>query len=499
MTGPILQAMQDAPPAAAPASSPGRVAGNTLARAAGEVLAKLASLTFYVVMARKLGTSDYGAFVFALALTSALLIASGFGTDELVARQVSRVPTSAGFHLANVTALKALTAVALLGVSLAVVWVGGYPASTRLATLLIGIGAALEVAAKSWHAIFQARERLELVSACLIVQRTVTAAVGIAILLAGGGLIGAACAYLLGSAVGLGCAELALRRFAAARRPRPSIAAAWDLLRAGVPIGLAGLLLVIMLRVDVVLLSLLGDNTQVGLYAAGYRLVEGLQFVTWSFGAAMLPWLARARPGPRLARGYMLGLKLEAGVLLPLGLVLACFAGPIVQFLYGPAFAGAATPLTLLGGTVVLYGLQSFSSTVLIARDSPGAIARAAGVVAIQNVACNLVAIPLAGARGAAAVALSSSLLLAAATVWLSSRRTGGLPLARAFAGPALAGVALVVAALALPLPPVPAAALALIAYGGVLAAVELGVHRDDVRSYGRALPAPVRARLALR
>ena len=103
------------------------MAGNTLARAAGEVLAKLGSLVFYVVMARKLGTSDYGAFVFALALTSSLLIASGFGTDDLVARQVSRDRASAGVHLADVTALKAVTSVALIGVAMLVVAIGGYP------------------------------------------------------------------------------------------------------------------------------------------------------------------------------------------------------------------------------------------------------------------------------------------------------------------------------------------------------------------------------------
>lgn len=491
--------MQDWPPADLLESSPGRVAGNTLARAAGEVLAKGASLVFYVVMARKLGASDYGAFVFALALTSALLLASGFGTDELVARQVSRKPASAGFHLSNVTALKAFTGVALLAVSQVVVWIGDYPASTRLATLLVGIGAGLEVAARSWHAIFQARERLGLVSSCLIIQRTVTAVIGVAVLLRGGGLIGAAWAYLIGSGVGLACAELALRRFASVRRVRPSIAAAWALLRAGVPIGMAVLLLLVMLRVDVVLLSLLGDNAQVGFYAAGYRLVEGVQFLAWSFGAAMLPWLSRARPGPALARGYTLGLKVNAGVLLPLGLLFSCFAAPIVRLVYGPAFAAAAAPLTLLGGTVVLYGLQWFASTVLIARDSPGAIVRVGCAVAAQNVACNLVVIPLAGARGAAAVALSSSLLLAAATVWLSSRRAGGLQLGRAFAGPVLAGTAMLALALTLPMPAIPAAALSLLAYAAVLAAVEFGAHRDDVRTYGRALPTRVRALLALR
>jgi O-antigen/teichoic acid export membrane protein len=475
------------------------VAGNTAARAAGEVLAKLGSLVFYVVMARRLGATDYGAFVFALALTSSLLIASGFGTDDLVARQVARDKASAGAHLADVTALKAVTSLGLIAVAMVVVEIGGYPPETQLATLIIGLGAALEVGAKSWQSIFQAHERLELVSACLIVQRLLTAVVGVTILVAGGGLIGASVAYLVGALGGIVAVELALRRFTPVTRPRPTATGAWSLLRTGVPIGVAGLLLVVLLRVDVVLLSFLGDNRQVGLYAAGYRLVDGLQFLSWSFGAAMLPWLARAAAGDALTRAFMLGVKLVAAVLLPVGLTLSCFAGPIVELLYGRGFAGAAAPLTLLGGTVVCYGLQRFGATVLIARDAAGTLMRVAAVVAVFNIVANLVAIPLAAARGAAAVALGTGLLLAGLNVHFASRRTGGLRPVRALGAPAVAGLAMVGVALTLPLPALAAAAISLAVYGIVLGGIELALHRDDLRTYARALPAPLRLRLAPR
>ncbi len=107
-------------------SAPGRVATNTIARAAGEAVAKAASLAFYVVMARELGTHGYGSYVFALALTGTLLIGSGFGTDELIARQVAREHSRAGYYLANVAGLKTVTSVLLLGIAMAVVFVGSY-------------------------------------------------------------------------------------------------------------------------------------------------------------------------------------------------------------------------------------------------------------------------------------------------------------------------------------------------------------------------------------
>ena len=60
-----------------------------------------------------------------------------------------------------------------------------------------------EVMGKSWHAIFQAYERLGLVSAALIIQRALTAFVGIAVLVAGGGLVAASAVYLGGALAGL--------------------------------------------------------------------------------------------------------------------------------------------------------------------------------------------------------------------------------------------------------------------------------------------------------
>src|SRR3954452_20456162 len=95
-------------------SAPGRVATNTIARAAGEAVAKAASLAFYIVMARELGTHGYGSYVFALALTGTVLIGSRIGSQEPSARQVARERERAGYYLANVTGLKAVTSVGLL-------------------------------------------------------------------------------------------------------------------------------------------------------------------------------------------------------------------------------------------------------------------------------------------------------------------------------------------------------------------------------------------------
>ena len=83
-----------------------RIARNALVRSGGEIVAKVASLLFFVTMARELGREGFGAFMFALGLTTALLVGAGFGTDELTSREVAH-----GSPRARVTAVRSTNVV----------------------------------------------------------------------------------------------------------------------------------------------------------------------------------------------------------------------------------------------------------------------------------------------------------------------------------------------------------------------------------------------------
>src|SRR6478752_5479179 len=134
----------------------------------GEIVAKVGSLAFYVTMARQLGTEGFGAFQFALALTTALAYLAGFGTDALLARETARDPARAPRLLADAVAIKSLGGLVMVGVALLVVTLGDYSATEHAAVAIVGIGSVLELMSKSWFSIFQGYERLDLVSLVLI-------------------------------------------------------------------------------------------------------------------------------------------------------------------------------------------------------------------------------------------------------------------------------------------------------------------------------------------
>ncbi|MFP5362535.1 MAG: flippase [Thermoleophilia bacterium] len=460
-----------------------RVARNALWRSAGEVIGKLASVALFIVMARELGREGFGDFVFALSLTTVLLLASGFGMEELLAREVSRERSRVHHYLSNVATLKAVASVGLLGVALLVSLAGEHSRDARLAVLFVGIGVAFENLGRTWHSVFQAYEQLQLISISIIVQRTLTAAAGIAVLLTGGGLVAVSLVFMAGAMTGLAVATLVLRRFVVRPRWRVDRSTWSPLVRAGVPIGIAALLFTVLLRLDTTLLGLLGGpqaSEEVGVYGAAFRLVEATMFLSWAFGAAALPWLASRDDPAQVARGYVLGLKAVTAILMPIGLTFVLLAEPIVGLMYGSQYDGSVLPLRLLGVMTIVYGANSLASTLLISRDRPDAFTRVVGLVVVLNIGLNVALIPRYGADGVAFAAALSAVLMLALTFWAVTSVTARVSIVRAFSGSLAGGALMVAATLVSGLPLIPAAAVGFVAYAAGLLVVEALVFPDD-------------------
>ena len=242
----------------APGGSASRlVARNAIFRTGGEVVAKLASIAFFVAVARELGGGGFGDFVFALSFTTVLILLAGFGTEELVAREVARDRARVHEYLSNVVALKAASSVAILLLAALVVNLAGYDGDVRTAVYLVGAGVAVENLGRTWHSVFQAFQRMEFISISLILQRVVTAAAGIAVLLAGKGLLAVSAVYLGGALLGFITNFWAMRRFVVGPRLELDRSRWWPIMKMGIPIGLVTVLFTVLMKVDQSLLRLL--------------------------------------------------------------------------------------------------------------------------------------------------------------------------------------------------------------------------------------------------
>lgn len=477
--------MAEEPPKLSPGERAGeRAALNTVTRAVGEVVGKLASLVLFAALARKVGESDLGVYVFAFAWAQIATIPIGLGFDRYVLRRFARERPSVHELFFNVIVLKLLRSVPVTAISFALVSALGYGPQTRTAVYILTLGLLLDSTARTLFATFNAFERGTLVAATVVVQRFAAAGLGLAALAAGGGVIAVSATFTVGTAVGLALGFALMRRSIGIPRVSLDRERRRELRRVSRGYAVQDVLGTLLAKLDAVLLSLLATSAAVGRYGAAYRLLEATFFLSSAVNgafAAMYAYLDRDT-SPSIRTAFERSVKLALAALVPCAVAFGVLAEPISRLFFGAELENAAEPLRLLAPAMVLLGLVTLSSSLLISRRRPVVLVRIMAAAVVFNVALNLALIPSLEGNGAAAAMLITAAVLAGLVLFEAVRTVGGVRWGAMVAGPLAAGAAMALPALALAGTPALALAAGLTAYGAVLFLVERTLNPGDLR-----------------
>lgn len=446
-----------------------RTARGILALGSGEVVGKLGTLVLVISAARALGPEQFGVFSFALSLGTLVAIIPSWGFDTVVVQQGSAEPARLAALLAQLLVLRgAVSAPVLAAAGAALLYYRGGGAA-GWASVLVLLACLADTIADGYRAVATAREAQGRCAAVQIAQRLVGAVLVVAVIVAGGGLLEVAGAYLAGSVVGVGGMAFVIARL--------GITPAWRSVRriglrafgrtSGV-MGVHGVLSMALLRVDAVLLGLIAGDAAVGLYAAAYRLLDTVLFVAYSVSRAVFPVIASSSDRWRMRRGVERGAAVLATAFLPYAAVLLLRGQDVLDLLYGTRFsAGGAPILAWLALAPLLYGMVFLAADVLLARGTnPWILAGSISGLAV-NLALNLLLIPSLQGLGAAVATTVSYLVEAAVLAALVVRREGVVIAPRTLA-PAAGATAVAVVVLLVPLPLLPDLLLAVVAYSVV-------------------------------
>lgn len=403
-----------------------RILVNAGYRTIADVGSKIISIALYVVMARKLGEAGFGVFTFSLSFVTLVTTLGDFGQDRILTREVARDRRALTDYLGNTLALKVSLAVPALVIAYAFLVVSGSPGETRLVVVLLGMAVIAELLMSTEFSVFQAFERMAPLPIVLISQRLVTAVIGIIALLQGAGVVAVATIYLLGALFALLLSTMFLVRL---EKPELTVDRSrwWPLMRAAIPVGLAGVFATVLFRVDIAMLAAYESEEVVGNYGAAYRLLETTLFLSWSIGAAVYPVFSRLsrESRPPIARLYERSLQLVVALTLPLAVGAAILAGPLIELLYTAEFSEAADALVLLAPTVALFPVAYITGYLLVSQDKQIVSTYTYGLVAVENILLNLYLIPAHSLRGAA-IGSSISYVLVLCSVLTFARRIAG-------------------------------------------------------------------------
>jgi len=173
--------------------------------------------------------------------------------------------------------------------------------------------------------------------------------------------------------------------------------------------------------IDVLMLGLMSDPKQVGLYSAAYRVLNQVLATYYLLTQALYPKFARhgREDRFRMLRAQVLLPLLGAGILI--AAVISASRRAVLTILFGHQFLAACPLLILLAWSIPLDFLTSYLSNAFIAWGMEKKILLCTGIAAASNIVLNLAFIPSLGAWGAAVNTLLSYAILLTA-LWFVGR-----------------------------------------------------------------------------
>ncbi|HEY5802773.1 MAG TPA: lipopolysaccharide biosynthesis protein [Lysobacter sp.] len=397
-----------------------------LATLAGAIMVFLAQ----VVLARRLGPSDYGLFASSLATVTMIAPLAGFGLSQFRLKAYGSEGWGADRWLRPALRFSLVTtALAIVAVAAWAWWGTPVDADTQ-ATLLLLTPVILGVFA------------VDLVGSKLRLEERHRALAGWQLLMPSGRLAVALLAVGIASidarevALGYGLvslviAAMAMPQLAAMMRgemrlmghgPRQTDAitdtpGAWQLWSQAWAYGVAAALYPVFFQVSTVLLKYLGGNAEAGHYGVALAVMAALYlFPATIYQKFLLSRLHRwaVHDKPRFWRVYRLGNLAMLAIGLVTGLALWWLSPWLIPFAFGPAFADVALLLGVLAICVPLRFLSTSVGSALLTEGHMRYRVFAMLAATIVAVVLTFVLIPRSGGIGAAwaTVAAEATLLL---------------------------------------------------------------------------------------
>jgi O-antigen/teichoic acid export membrane protein len=172
-----------------------------------------------------------------------------------------------------------------------------------------------------------------------------------------------------------------------------------DLLKEGIILGGVAFLWLIYFRIDSVMLGMMRDDMEVGIYNVAYRIMEGGFFIPTIIMIVFFPMLAKR---DRFKEIFGKLLFILGGIGLGTSIALYLLSPTLIGLIYGPKFFGAIAVLQTLSLVILPVFFGNLTTQSLVALDLNKLYLLVTLLGALLNITINYFVIPPLGAVGAA-------------------------------------------------------------------------------------------------
>ncbi|HYA33198.1 MAG TPA: flippase [Candidatus Bathyarchaeia archaeon] len=381
----------------------------------GNAISAVISFVITIYIARILPLADFGSYITVISFVTLFGIFTDFGINTVVIREGAKNPEDTHSLIFSTMGLKYLLSLASMLAVIVFALFTPYTFEVKALIVLMSITLLMGGVGSMFSAVFNIYQDMKYISIIQIAERLTFASFAFVFLVVGLGVPGVILAVIIAAFVSLTLNFVISQRIHEYRlnfRPILDSKTRSEILMPAFWFGIAGLLGTVWQRVDTIMLSLLANMTQVGLYTPAVNYVGIGDMAVLALTGAFFPIISRTvheRIITRKELSKYLGYFAVAGLVIVA--ITYAFGGELMILAFGPKFTESIVFINILviGFAVNLITIPT--ALMLDATNNQKVHVVNATYLTGTNIGLNWILIPTLGALGAAyATTISQSL-----------------------------------------------------------------------------------------
>lgn len=406
-----------------------KIAYNVAVSSVSKVLATVLALVSIGFITRYLGKDGFGDYATVLAFFSFFSAIGDLGLYSISTREISRSGADEEEIMGNIFSLRIGISFVILIVSPLIAWFFPYSLEVKEAIIIVAASYLFSSSYQVLNGVFQKNLAMDKVAVSELLGKVIQVAViilAIKLRLGFNWIISSLLFYMI--------FNFFLVYFWSKKYIRIKLRAELDywkkFLKESYPLGIAVFITFIYFKMDTILLSVMKDSADVGIYNAAYKVIENITFFPSMLVGLIFPIMSQHifTDFDKFKDVSNKTFKVFALTIVPIVVGMMFLSSGIVRLIGGAGFLEASPVLQILAFALAMIFFGNFFNAILIAGNMQKKLMFVLGFAAVFNILANLILIPRFSYFGAASVSVMTEVIVVVATFYLSFKKLHYIP-----------------------------------------------------------------------
>ncbi|NQV00370.1 MAG: flippase, partial [Parcubacteria group bacterium] len=390
------------------------IAKNSLWLAMGEIINGILMFVITIFLARYLGVEGYGKLMFALSFVTLFIIPIDLGLSPLVTRELAGEKEKTKKYLDNLVLIRSLLGIVVFFLIASTIQFLGKENDVKNLVYLLGIWTIFQTSTQFFQAIFRAHEKMFFEALTRILHAVILTGLSLYFIWYKFDIIYFGWAYCLAAITTLCLTVIIIWKKFSNFKLKFDIIFLKTTFKKSWPFALSLLFVSIYYYIDSVMLGIMRNDNEVGLYNAAYKLIIFILIMGSVINRSTYPVISKLYKKSisklqdfleNYSRVmFIIGIPIAFG-----GLILA---SSIIKLIYGEDFTESILPFQILVfSAAIAYISTIYAHSLQICKKQKTHLL-GMGIGAFINIILNFILIPYYGLIGAAITTLITEIFI---------------------------------------------------------------------------------------